>query len=158
MTEFVDHVREHRLNTVHGLLREKGIECTSSYSVVFIICGSKARAWKLKLGQVIFGLVTRLVRRVELLKIVRLVNVKLVRADSNNGSYAIHYSFEEGNKLASHTVFIVQVLYLEGVVTLANYIVVELVPQSGSSELGTGEFGQRAKINAIYSLSDKGEE
>ncbi len=97
MTEFVDHVCEHRLDTVHGLLREKGIECTSSYSVLSIICGSKARAWKLKLGYVIFGLVARLVRRVELLKIVRLVDVKLIQADSNDGSYSIHWSFE-GNK------------------------------------------------------------
>jgi hypothetical protein len=65
---------------------------------------------------------------------------------------------KKATNLASHTIFIVQFFYLEGVVTLANYIVVELVPQSGSGELGTGEFGQRAKINAIYSLSDKGEE
>lgn len=60
--------------------------------------------------------------------------------------------------LAPHTIFIMQFFYLEGVVTLANYIVVELVPQSRSRELGAGEFGQRAEINAIYSLSDKGEE
>ena len=62
----------------------------------------------------------------------------------------------EGEGLV-YTVFLVQLLYLERIVSLADHIVVELVPQSGSRELGTGELRQGTKVDTVHPASNKGE-
>lgn len=62
----------------------------------------------------------------------------------------------EGKRLV-YTIFLMQFLYLEGIVSLADHIVVELIPQSGGRELGTRELRQGAKVDAIHSASNKRE-
>jgi hypothetical protein len=52
----------------------------------------------------------------------------------------------------------VQLLYLEGIMALQDHIIVELVPQGCSRELGTGELGKRTKVDAIRSASNKYEQ
>ena len=58
----------------------------------------------------------------------------------------------------AYTIFPVQLLYLEGVVSFQDYVVVELVPQGCRSELGAGEVGKRAQVDAIRSASNEGEQ
>jgi hypothetical protein len=55
-----------------------------------------------------------------------------------------------------YTIFFVQFFYLEGIISLADHIVIELVPQSGSRELGTRELRQGTEVDAIHSASNKG--
>jgi hypothetical protein len=68
------------------LLREERVESTAAFSVMSVIGRSERRAWKLELIEIIFGLVARLVLGVQLLIVVRLVDVELIWTDSNNGS------------------------------------------------------------------------
>jgi hypothetical protein len=49
----------------------------------------------------------------------------------------------------------VQLLYLEGVTSLQDHIVVKFVPQRSSGELRTGKFGKRTKVDAIDSATNK---
>ena len=51
-----------------------------------VICCSKARTWKLELAKIIFRLIAWLVLGVELLIVVRLIDMELIGVDSDDGS------------------------------------------------------------------------
>lgn len=63
----------------------------------------------------------------------------------------------EGSWPIRRTISPVQLLYLEGVASLADHIVVELVPQGCSCEFRAGKFREGTKVDTVHPASNKRE-
>lgn len=83
--------------------------------------------------------------------------MKLVRTNSDDWALSSNISWVPWLALGdqAQTIFFMEVLDFECILPFENYIVVKLVAESRSCEFGSGELGQRAKVNAVDCLRDK---
>jgi hypothetical protein len=78
---------QHRLQTSHNLLGKEGIHSRATKAVVPMVHGPETRFIESKLVDEKLILVSQLMLRIELLIIVWIINVELVRTNSNDWAY-----------------------------------------------------------------------